>query len=125
MYVVVLGLGEVGRSVVKTLEAEGHDVVAVDVSEQAISQLEEDHDVATLLGYASSPQVLREAGCAKADLLVAVTDNDEVNLVAAVGARNMGCRKCIARVKGIEYTGRRECSGFPGCRGFGLPAPGR
>ncbi len=108
MYVVVLGLGEVGRSVVKTLEAEDHDVVAVDVSERAISQLEEDHDVATLLGYASSPQVLKEAGCAKADLLVAVTDNDEVNLVAAVGARNMGCRKCIARVKGIEYTGRRE-----------------
>ena len=50
MYVVVLGLGEVGRSVVKTLEAEDHDVVAVDVSEHAISQLEEDHDVATLLG---------------------------------------------------------------------------
>jgi trk system potassium uptake protein TrkA len=108
VYVVVLGLGEVGRAVVKALDREGHDIVAVDQRLEAIEQLEEEHDVATLHGFASSPKVLEQAGCRKADLVVAVTDNDEVNLVAAVAARGMGSRKSIARVQGTEYSGRRE-----------------
>ncbi len=108
MYVIVLGLGEVGRAVVKALDSEGHDIVAVDQRLSAIEQLEEEHDVATLQGFASSPEVLKQAGCRKADLVVAVTDNDEVNLVAAVAARSIGSRKSIARVQGTEYSGRRE-----------------
>ena len=87
MYVVVLGLGEVGRAVVKALDREGHDIVAIDQRIEAIEHLEEEQDVATLHGFASSPKVLEQAGCRKADLVVAVTNNDEVNLVAAVAAR--------------------------------------
>mgnify|MGYP000188357349 CR=1 FL=1 len=105
MYVVVIGLGEVGRHVVRTLEWEKHDVVAVDSDPEAIEYIEEHHDVMTLQGYGASQRVLREAEVGRADLVVAVTDHDEVNLIAAFGARRMGAARAVARVQGNEWSG--------------------
>lgn len=105
MYVVVIGLGEVGRHVVRTLEWEKHDVVAVDSDRAAIDMIEEHHDVMTLQGYGASQRVLRQAEVERADLVVAVTDHDEVNLIAALAARNLGAKRAIARVQGSEWSG--------------------
>lgn len=105
MYVVVIGLGEVGRHVVRTLEWEKHDVVAVDSDQQAIDVIEENHDVMTLQGYGASQRVLRQAEVEKADLVVAVTNHDEVNLIAALAARNLGATRAVARVQGSEWSG--------------------
>ncbi len=108
MYVVVVGMGQVGRHVVRELEHDGHDVVAIDNDPLNLEAVEEAEDVGTLLGFGSSPRVLREAETNKADLLVAVTDNDEVNLVAARAAKDLGARRAIARVQGEQYSSSKQ-----------------
>jgi trk system potassium uptake protein TrkA len=115
MYIVVIGLGQVGRHVVRTLEWEKHDVVAVDNDPAAIEFIEEHHDVMTLRGYGASQSLLRRADVARADLVVAVTNHDEVNLIAALAARRLGAKQAVARVQGSEWTGElTEGSTQPG-----------
>ena len=104
MYVVVVGMGEVGRHVVRELDNDGHTVIAIDSERLSLEEVEQSRDVGTLLGYGSSPRVLREAGVAQADLAVAVTDGDEVNLVAARIAKDNGAKRAIARVQGEHYA---------------------
>ncbi len=104
MHIVVVGLGQVGRSVIRTLEAQRHDIVAIDRDPAAIAHVEDHYDVATLEGYGASARVLREAGCATADLIIAVTDQDETNLVAALTARHLGTRLTVARVQGADWV---------------------
>ena len=108
MYVVVVGMGEVGRHVLSQLEREGHDVVAVDTSSRILAEVEELYDVGTLEGYGASMSVLKQAGAGKADLLVAVTDQDEVNLVAAMTGRHLGARQTIARVQSEVFSDSGE-----------------
>lgn len=104
MYVIVVGMGEVGRHILTQLERERHDVVAIDTDPQHLAEVEETYDVATLVGYGASMDVLKKAGTAKADLLVAVTDQDEVNLVAAMTGRHLGARQAIARVQSKAFS---------------------
>jgi len=104
MYIVVIGLGEVGRHLLGVFQSEGHDVVAVDNSADAIAYAEEHHDVASLQGYGASQEVLQRAGVADADLVVAVSDHDEVNLIAALAAKQLGCDRVIARAQGNEWA---------------------
>ena len=108
MYIVIIGLGEVGRHLIQVLEQDGHDIVAVDQSPDAVRYIEEHHDVMTLTGYGAGEAVLEQAGVARADLLVAVTDHDEVNLIAALAARQAGTKKTIARTQGNEWAKNRQ-----------------
>ena len=62
MYIVIIGLGEVGRHLLRVLEEEGHDIVAIDQRPEAVRYVEEHHDVMTLRGYGASQRVLKEAG---------------------------------------------------------------
>ncbi|MED5374298.1 MAG: Trk system potassium transporter TrkA [Myxococcota bacterium] len=108
MYVVVIGMGRVGQHVVRELELDQHDVVAIDADPQMVAAVEDSQDVGTMVGYGSSPKVLKEAGAAKADLVVAVTNDDEVNLVAALAALRQGAKRAVARVQGDQYSGSDE-----------------
>lgn len=108
MYVVVVGIGQVGRHIVSMLEWERHDVVAIDQDPSVIADVEEHHDVATLVGYGANDALLRQAGVARADLVVAVSDNDEVNLITALAARRLGAKKAVARVQGEAWSDTRE-----------------
>jgi voltage-gated potassium channel Kch len=85
MYIVVIGLGEVGRHLVRELAQEGHDLVAIDADEAQIRFVEEHYDVMAIHGYGAREEVLAKAQVGRADLVVAVTDHDEVNLIAALG----------------------------------------
>lgn len=111
MYVVIVGMGQVGRHVVRTLEWEKHDIVAIDNDPDAIRYIEEHHDVMTLTGYGASNDVLEKANAGRADLFVACTDHDEVNLIAALAAKQMGAKRTIARVQDKQWSGRGEGEG--------------
>ncbi|MGF1510861.1 MAG: Trk system potassium transporter TrkA [Myxococcota bacterium] len=104
MYIVVIGLGEVGRHLIRVLEQDGHDIVAVDQNPDAVRYIEEHHDVMTLNGYGGSEAILEQAGAKRADLVVAVTNHDEVNLVAALSARQAGAKRTIARVQRNDWS---------------------
>lgn len=108
MHVVIIGLGEVGRHLIRALEPDGHDIVAIDHSESVVAYVDEKFDVATIVGYGASEELLEQAGISRADLCVAVTDHDEVNLVAALIAKNAGAKRVVARTQGIEFARSRQ-----------------
>lgn len=108
MYVVVIGMGEVGRHLLRVLEHEGHDLVAIDERPEAIATVEDHHDVMTLSGYGAKHEVLMAAQVERADLVVAVTDQDEVNLIAALAAKQLGAKRVIARVQGDAWASHSE-----------------
>lgn len=108
MRIVVIGLGEVGRHLLAVLERERHNVIAVDQSPAATSFAEDHFDVATLVGYGASHETLQTAEVHRADLVVAVTDHDEVNLIAALAAKRLGAKQVIARAQGPEWARWRQ-----------------
>ncbi|MGM0576954.1 MAG: Trk system potassium transporter TrkA [Myxococcota bacterium] len=103
MRMVICGMGEVGRHLAAELAEGGQDVVAVDRSHGALSDVEAGMDVLTLHGHAALPDTLRQAGASRAELVAAVTDNDEVNLVTALAARHQGASFTVARVNNRDY----------------------
>ena len=112
MYIVVIGLGEVGRHLLKILDKDGHDVVAIDQNEEQIAYAEDHFDVATITGYGANQQVLENARAGDADMVVAVTDDDEVNLIASLAAKQMGAERVIARVQGSEWGKATDGVGY-------------
>jgi len=104
MNIVVIGLGEVGRHLLSVLDKEGHDIVAVDTSAKAVQYAEEHFDVASVVGYGASETLLKVAGVARADLVVTVTDHDEMNLIAALASKQLGAKHVVARVQGTAWS---------------------
>jgi trk system potassium uptake protein TrkA len=108
MYIVVIGLGEVGRHLIRVLEPDGHDIVAIDSYADAVRYIEEHHDVMTLSGYGAGEEILARAGAGRADLVVAVTNNDEVNLIAALASKHAGAKRAIARVQRNDWAKTKQ-----------------
>ena len=103
MRIVIIGAGNAGRQLAMRLCEERHSVVMVDVDAEALAQAEAGLDILTICGRGSSPAVLEEAGIDKSDLLIAVTDNDEVNILACLFANSAGVKGKIARVTNPQY----------------------
>ena len=102
MHVIVFGAGEVGLYIAERLVREGHDVALIDRDPVRIAEAEDRLDVETILGAGSSPAVLEQAGLNKAGLLVAVTNDDEANLIASVVAKQAGVETTIVRLQSDE-----------------------
>jgi trk system potassium uptake protein len=96
MYIVVAGGGEVGGELARTLE-KAHEVVVIDRNPQARERLGS-LDVKVVVGGATDPDTLREAGVDRADLFIACTDSDEVNLLASLLAKGLGSRQVLCFV---------------------------
>ncbi len=103
MNIVIMGAGTVGTFVADTLCAEQHNVTIIDQSRSALEQVEERVDVQTICGSACDSAILFQAGVLGADLCLAVTSQDEVNMVGASLAKAMGSRRCVARVFNHAY----------------------
>ncbi|MCS7232557.1 MAG: Trk system potassium transporter TrkA [Synergistetes bacterium] len=103
MRVIVVGAGEVGFNLAKVLSNEGHDVVVIDKDEKRISDIQERLDVLAIQGSGSQLSVLEEAGVSESDMLIAVTDSDETNIVACLIAKQLGVKRVVARVQTLEY----------------------
>lgn len=104
MRILITGAGEVGFLVASEL-FEDHDVTVIDKDPIACSRLQE-MDVKVLMGNAANARLLAEAGIKKADIVVAVTGNDEANVITCIIASHFGVRQTIARVSNPEYIDR-------------------
>ncbi len=109
MYIIILGAGEVGYNLAKLLSYEKHDVVILEPNLERVKRAREKLDIQVFEGTGSSPDDLREAGIEKADMVVAVSNNDEVNLLACLIAGKFNVKTKIARVKNREFT-REDCA---------------
>jgi trk system potassium uptake protein TrkA len=104
MRIIIVGAGEVGFQLAKFLSAENIDVIVVDRNKEKIKRIAEDLDVATIEGEGGSPSVLEEAGANEADILLAVTDMDETNMIACLVAKEMfQLPRNVARIRNLEY----------------------
>ncbi len=99
----MVGAGTVGASIARFLSKEGHEVVIVDIHRAKLSSVDDQLDVQTFAGNACDPGVLRQLEVDRADLLLAVTERDETNLVSCFAAKQLGCRRTIARVRSRFY----------------------
>jgi trk system potassium uptake protein TrkA len=107
--IVIVGAGEVGFHIASRLALENKDVVVIDSSAEALKRLSESIDVQTLSGSGSSPAILEAAGIREAEIMLAVTDSDEVNLVACLVADTLSpSTKKLSRLRGADFDRYHE-----------------
>lgn len=103
MKIVIIGAGEVGFFLAQRLSLEKHDLVIIDIDPAKCDHAQEALDVSVIQGNASSQNVLREAALESADMLIAASGVDEINLIACMIASKMGVKRKIARVRNPDY----------------------
>ena len=103
MKIIIVGSGNVGSTIAKQLSVEGHNITVIDTNELQVRKICDSWDVMGIVGSGASIQVLRDAGVAEADVLIAVTDSDEKNLLCCLMAKKAGAAHTIARVRNPEY----------------------
>ena len=116
MHVVVVGAGEVGSYVADRLSREGHDVAIIDIDAAKLRRLDDSLDVLTVVGSGTHPEILTKAGVEHSELLVAVTADDEANIVSSMLAKSLGVPQTIVRIEAAGLRGKkaaavREASG--------------
>lgn len=104
MRILIIGAGAVGFHLAKKLAEENHDVTVVEENRTRIRRIRDRLDVQLFEGSGGSPEVLRNAGVAEAELVIAVTDRDELNVIVCTMARNLGVPRTVARVRNVEYS---------------------
>ena len=104
MDIIITGLGSVGMTLVKELTEEGHSVVVIDRDAQKIENAVNNFDVKGVVGNGASNDVLHEAGVSSADLIIAATNRDEMNILCCIIAKKLGVKKTIARTSQAVYA---------------------
>lgn len=104
MKIIILGGGQVGASVAQNLASEANDITVVDINSSILQDLQDRIDIRTVVGTGSHPEVLAQAGAEDADMILAVTNSDEINMVACQVAYTLFHTPIkIARVRSVEY----------------------
>lgn len=103
MRIIIAGMGDVGYQLAKQLSIESHDIIAIDLDQDRLSYSDQMADILTINGSSTSVSVLKQAGIDKADLLVAVTASEEVNITTAIIGKKLGVKRTIARIFNDEY----------------------
>jgi trk system potassium uptake protein TrkA len=108
MNIIICGAGRVGFSISKQLSAQDHSVTVIDQSSEFIQKINETQDVKGVVGRATFPSVLEKAGAEEADMIIAVTQNDETNMIICQVAYSIfKINKKIARIRGQEFLGAK------------------
>lgn len=110
MKVIIIGAGKVGYSIASLLSGEDHDVVVIEQSQERQEILEDNLDVQVICGSGSSTSVLEAAGVRNADMLLAVTEFDELNMVSCLLGKKYGVKTTVARVRNPEYLEVKDIS---------------
>ncbi len=104
MKIIIIGAGKAGSKLIEVMTKEEHDVIAIDKSLRKCKEVQKRYDILTIEGNGYSSKTLKEAGIGEADLLFALTQNDEVNMICCLTAKNLGAKKVIARIRDEEYS---------------------
>ena len=112
MRIIIVGAGEVGSHIAQKLSEENQDVFLIDKDQEKIRRITENLDVQAILGSGTSPDTLRDSGIEDAEMMVAATDSDEVNLIACLLARHLNPYIVkLARVRNPEYLKEKDLFG--------------
>lgn len=103
-----MGAGEVGFNTAQMLSREGHEVTVVEQDEDRVSRAGDQLDALVLQGNGASPKMLAEIGAHKSELLIAVTDSDEVNITACLVAKAQGVEQTVARIRNADYYDSKD-----------------
>ncbi len=104
MKIIIFGCGKIGTTIISSLAGEGHDIVAMDKDPAVVEEVSNLYDVMGFCGIGVDPDAMLEAGADDAELFVAVTGTDELNMLACFLARKMGAKHTIARIRTPEYN---------------------
>ena len=108
MKIVIAGAGVVGESLCSELSAEGNDVILIEKVEKILNRLVETYDITGLVGNRASYETLLEAGTDTADIFIAATESDELNIISSIIAKKLGTKFTIARVRNPEYSSNMQ-----------------
>ena len=104
MNIIIIGSGTVGAAICAQLVKEGHDITVIDNNSTTLNEISNTYDVTSILGNGADINLLKAAGAENADILLAVTTMDEVNILCCYAAKKLGTQHTIARVRNPEYT---------------------
>lgn len=108
MKIIVLGAGKVGKTLIKHMSNEDHDIIVVDQNATKVEEVVNQYGVIGVVGNGGSYDILMEAGAEDANLIICVTTSDELNILAGLMAKKMGTRHTIARVRNPDYSSQRD-----------------
>ena len=103
MKIVIIGLGTIGKTILKNLSGEDHTLIIIDEDKQEIERLIEKYDVFGVVGNGASMDIQNEASVKDADLVISLTRSDELNILACLVAKKVGAKNTIARVRNPGY----------------------
>ena len=103
MKIIIVGIGKVGYAIAEQMADENHDLTLVDLNPAALERAGDSLDVMCVEGNGASASVLLQAGVREANLIIAVSENDEANLICCLMAKKLGARHTVARVRNPEY----------------------
>ncbi len=104
MRIIIVGCGKVGKTLAEQLDRENHEIVVIERNPEQLEGFADTLDIISIAGNGASASVLLEAGADKADLLIAVTPMDELNLLCCLIGKKLGVKSTIARVRNPEYS---------------------
>ena len=104
MKIIVAGCGKIGKTIVENLVSEGHDILIIDNKPEVVEELTNIYDIMGICGNCADSDIVIEAGAGEADLYLAVTDSDELNMLSCFIAKRMGAKDTIARIRAPEYN---------------------
>ena len=104
MRIVVVGDGKVGRSIVEHVSKEEHEIIIIDNNPTVVEQIVDTYDVLGIVGNGASYEIQKNARVDKADLLIATTSSDEVNILSCIVAKELGAKATVARVRNHDYN---------------------
>lgn len=112
MKIIIAGAGAVGFHLAELLSIESQNIMVIDTDDRAIRKVEHHLDVATIVGDASLPTVLKMAGVSSADLMIAVTTSEKANILISILAKKFGAKTTIARIKNTELLEQKVVEQF-------------
>ncbi len=104
MYIIIGGGGIIGSHIASLLSEEGHEVLVIEQSKEALGKIRQRADVKTIQGNSATPKILKQAEAERADLMLAVTNNDETNMITCFMAKELGASTTAARIRNPDFS---------------------